>query len=49
MEANEGLFDMVFFGNESADSSGFQLGVRVATAMGRPIVNGVKGIEVGEG
>ncbi|MEE2960313.1 MAG: electron transfer flavoprotein beta subunit/FixA family protein [Myxococcota bacterium] len=49
MEAKEGPFDMVFFGNESADSAGYQVGIRVATAMGRPIVNGIKEIEVGEG
>ena len=49
IEASDGPFDMVFFGNESADSAGFQVGVRVATAMGRPIVNGIQGIEVDEG
>tara|TARA_B100000902_G_scaffold45086_1_gene52710 strand:- start:273 stop:1037 length:765 start_codon:yes stop_codon:yes gene_type:complete len=42
-------FDLVLFGNESADSGGFQVGVRVAQALGRPMVNGIKGIEVGEG
>ncbi|MGD2061645.1 MAG: electron transfer flavoprotein beta subunit/FixA family protein, partial [Acidimicrobiia bacterium] len=33
----------------SADSGGYQVGVRVAHALGRPIVSGVKGIEVEEG
>ncbi len=42
----EGAFDLILFGNESADSGGFQVGVRVAHALGRPIVNGIKGIEV---
>lgn len=42
-----GPFDLILFGNESADSGGFQVGVRVARALGRPIVNGIKGIEVG--
>ncbi|MDE0116863.1 MAG: electron transfer flavoprotein subunit beta/FixA family protein [bacterium] len=46
LEADEGPFDLLVFGNESADSGGFQVGVRVAYALGRPIVNGVKGIEV---
>lgn len=41
-----GAFDLVLFGNESADAGGFQVGVRVARALGRPIVNGIKGIEV---
>lgn len=39
-------YDLVLFGNESADSGGFQVGVRVAHRLGRPIVNGIKGIEV---
>ncbi|MEM9565284.1 MAG: electron transfer flavoprotein subunit beta/FixA family protein [Actinomycetota bacterium] len=46
-EADGGAFDLILFGNESADSGGFQVGVRVARALGRPIVNGIKGIEVG--
>ena len=36
----------MIFGNESADSGGFQVGVRVAYALGRPIVGGIKGIEI---
>lgn len=39
-------FDLVLFGNESADSGGFQVGVRVAHALGRPMVNGIKGIDI---
>ncbi len=46
LEAADGPFDLLVFGNESADSGGFQVGVRVAYALGRPIVNGIKGIEV---
>ena len=46
IEATDGPFDVVLFGNESADSGNFQVGVRVAYALGRPMVNGVKGIEV---
>lgn len=45
---NEGNFDLVLFGNESADSGGYQVGVRVAHALGRPIVSGIKGIEVAD-
>ncbi len=41
-----GRFDLILFGNESADAGGFQVGVRVAHALGRPIVNAIKGIEV---
>lgn len=46
LEGAEGPFDLVLFGNESADSGNFQVGVRVAHALQRPIVNGIKGIEV---
>jgi len=41
-EAAAGPFDLVFFGNESADSGGFQVGLRVAQALGRPCVTGLK-------
>ena len=46
LEESEGAFDLILFGNESADSGGFQVGVRVCYALGRPIVNGIKGIEI---
>jgi len=42
-------FDLILFGNESADAGGFQVGIRVAHALGRPIVQGIKGIDVGDG
>jgi len=42
----EAPFDLILFGNESADSGGFQVGIRVARALGRPMVQGIKGIEV---
>jgi electron transfer flavoprotein beta subunit len=41
-EAVAGPFDILFFGNESADSGGFQVGARVAHALGRPLVTGLK-------
>src|SRR6185295_13509548 len=41
--------DLVIFGNESADSGGFQVGIRVAHALGRPIATGLKGIAVEDG
>ncbi len=46
LEAADGPFDVVLMGNESADSGGFQVGIRVARALGRPIVNGIKGVEL---
>jgi electron transfer flavoprotein beta subunit len=45
----DGPFDVLLFGNESADAGGFQVGVRVARALGRPMVNGIKGIEIVDG
>jgi electron transfer flavoprotein beta subunit len=45
-EAASGRFDLIFFGNESADSGGFQVGLRVADALGRPCVTGLKKVTV---
>ena len=48
-EAANGPFDLVLFGNESADSGGFQVGIRTAHALDRPIVTGVKALQPGDG
>ena len=42
-------FDLLLFGNESADAAGFQVGIRVAHALSLPVVTGLKKIEPGEG
>jgi electron transfer flavoprotein beta subunit len=42
-------FDLILFGNESADSGGFQVGIRVAALLDRPCVTGVKSIQPGDG
>jgi electron transfer flavoprotein beta subunit len=39
-------FDLLLFGNESADAAGYQVGIRVAHALGLPVVTGLKKIEV---
>ena len=39
-------FDLLVFGNESADAGGFQVGIRVAWALGLPVVTGLKGLTV---
>jgi electron transfer flavoprotein beta subunit len=49
IEAADGAFDLILFGNESADAGGFQVGVRVARKLGRPIVNGIKAITIETG
>jgi electron transfer flavoprotein beta subunit len=41
--------DLVIFGNESADSGGYQVGIRVAHALGRPCVTGLKALAVEDG
>jgi electron transfer flavoprotein beta subunit len=48
-EAANGAFDLVFFGNESADSGGYQIGIRVAYAVGRPVATGLKGVSLDAG
>ncbi len=48
-EAADGPFDLILLGNEAADTGDYQVGVRIAVALDRPIVTGVKGLEVGEG
>ena len=45
-ETENGALDLVFFGNESADAGGYQVGIRVAHTLGRPIATGLKGIAV---
>jgi electron transfer flavoprotein beta subunit len=42
-------FDLILFGNESADAAGYQVGIRVAHALGLPVVTGLKEIEVRDG
>ncbi len=39
-------FDLLLFGNEAADSGGYQVGIRVATALGMPCIAGIKAIEI---
>jgi len=42
-------FDLLLFGNESADAGNYQVGIRVAYALGLPVVNGLKKIELLDG
>ena len=46
IEEASGPFDLIFFGNESADAGGYQVGLRVAYALRRPCVTGLKGVKV---
>jgi electron transfer flavoprotein beta subunit len=42
-------FDLLLFGNEAADTGDYQVGVRVAHALGLPCVTGIKGIAIDDG
>ena len=42
-------YDLLLFGNESADSAGYQVGVRVAAALDLPCVTGIKALELKDG
>jgi electron transfer flavoprotein beta subunit len=42
-------FELLLFGNESADAGGYQVGIRVAHALGLPVVTGLKRIELRDG
>jgi electron transfer flavoprotein beta subunit len=46
--AQAGDFDLIVFGNESADSGNYQVGIRVAHLLGRPVATGLKGLSVEE-
>jgi len=48
-EAENGPFDLVVFGNESADAGNFQIGIRIAHALDRPVATGLKALTVDGG
>ena len=39
-------YDLVLLGNDAADSGDFQVGIRLAYELGRPVVNGVSTVSV---
>ncbi len=46
---NEAGYDLVLLGNDAADSGDFQVGIRLAYALGWPVVNGVSVVETADG
>jgi electron transfer flavoprotein beta subunit len=44
IQADSEQYDLILFGNESADAGNYQVPIRVAHALGLPCVTGVKGI-----
>lgn len=49
IQARPDNFDLLLFGNESADSGGYQVGIRVAHALDLPCVTGIKALEIKNG
>lgn len=45
-EAGGTAYDLVLLGNDAADSGDFQVGVRLAYALDRPVVTGISTVEV---
>ena len=46
IRAESEQFDLILFGNESADAGNYQVAIRVSTALGLPCITGVKGLEL---
>jgi electron transfer flavoprotein beta subunit len=46
LQAQSQPFDLLLFGNESADSGGYQVGIRVAHAFDLPCITGIKALEI---
>jgi len=44
-----GAFDLVLLGTEAADTADYQVGIRMAHALGWPVVTNVKGLTISEG
>ena len=42
-------YDLVLLGNDAADTGDFQVGIRLAYALGRPVVNGASTVEIADG
>lgn len=49
LELQHQPFDLILFGTESADAGNYQVGIRVAHALGRPMVSGVKQLTIDNG
>ncbi len=43
------MYDLVLLGNDAADTGDFQVGIRLAYALGRPVVNGASTVSVESG
>jgi electron transfer flavoprotein beta subunit len=44
--AASGAFDLVLLGNEASDTGDYQVGIRLAHLLGRPVATGIKALSV---
>jgi electron transfer flavoprotein beta subunit len=49
IRADGATFDVILLGSESADVGGYQTGIRIAHALGLPVVTNVKGLSIADG
>jgi electron transfer flavoprotein beta subunit len=49
VRGSESPYDLLLFGNEAADTGDYQVGVRVAHALGLPCLTGIKNLEITDG
>ena len=47
-DGNGRSHDLILLGNDAADSGDFQVGIRLAYALGRPVVTGISTVEVAQ-
>ena len=48
-QADGTSYDLILVGNDAADTGDFQVGVRLAYALGRPVLTGIATVEVSDG
>ena len=48
-ESGSPNYDILLFGNESADAQNFQVGIRVAAALDVPVISGIKDLAIDDG
>jgi electron transfer flavoprotein beta subunit len=47
--AADGGFDLVLLGNEASDTGDYQVGIRLAHLLGRPVATGIKSLSIADG
>jgi electron transfer flavoprotein alpha/beta subunit len=44
--ASTAAYDLVLLGNEASDTGDYQVGIRLAHLLGRPVVTGIKSLSI---